>query len=407
MPKAILVAIGDEILKGYTLNTNIHFLSQLLTKHGYAVSEHLSIADDPGVLKSAISAALERADVVITTGGLGPTIDDLTKATLVELMGFTLEYNEEVAEEIRRRYGKIDSIKHQSMLPKGAPTLKNRIGTAWGMVMDRLISLPGVPSEMRQIATEEMIPYLLKTFPPEGELHTREMYVTLKHEGEIDPYLRAHKNDRVQVGIYPAYRHLTVRMSSENEEALEQAVSHFSEEFATFLYTSYDGSIEAGLKELMAEKRLTLSTAESCTGGLIASKITRIPGSSEYYIGGLVTYCNEQKEKMLGVSPDTLEKHGAVSKETVIEMARGLLAMTGSDYGIAISGIAGPDGGSEEKPVGTVYAAIASLQGIEAGLIPIKSRADRELIQLNACNFLLGALYCHIKYNANGFFLEE
>lgn len=403
MPRVVLITIGNEILKGHTLDTNVHFLSQKLSELGVKIVSRITTSDDVTTLKNTLKSALTLADWVVCTGGLGPTCDDLTKQVAADLMGEELVYHEEVACDIQKRFGDIPSIKEQAMLPKGAELFPNLLGTAYGIVLKkqnhRLILLPGVPTEMEQMAEKELFPFLIKQMPPYHR-QTKELYLTQKNEGQVDPFLRLLQNryPAVNIGIYPHYGYLIVRF--ESEQPLEPIIADMHSEFKEYIYSSQDGSIEGAVHECMSSKGLTLSLAESCTGGRIAAKLARIPGASEYFLGSIVSYSNQVKQDMLHVSQSTLSKFGAVSLECVEEMARGAQRLMHSEYALAVSGIAGPTGGSVEKPVGTVYFALAIADRVYAKQVPMKNFNHREVILEMVSNYVLGALYRRVEYDS-------
>lgn len=376
MKTAAILTIGNEILSGRILNTNSQFLSKLLSQHGYKVVSHLAILDDLEVIKEAAEEIVKQVDIVITTGGLGPTCDDKTKEALLSVF-----------------------------FERGA--LANSLGTAPGLILQKgekyLFSLPGVPQEMKQMAEHQLLPFLIEHVREE-EAYVEKLYSLAFHnELEIDPFLRSLKG--IEVGIYPNYGYLSVSLAARGkskEEArakLDKPLVQFEEQFSRYLYAAEDGKLETALCQLFCERGLTLSTAESCTGGLIASTLTKVPGASNYFLGGVVTYSDPQKETLLKVKKETLKKKGAVSKEVVEEMAKGALALFGSDYAIAVSGIAGPGGGTKEKPVGTVWGAIAKKgEQVEGKLLDLKVRKSRELIQIESTNQLLGFLYLKVNH---------
>lgn len=408
MCKIILVSIGAEILKGSTLNTNVHFLSGLLAKRGYQVVHHLVVNDEGAEMIKGIEWAFEGVDVVITTGGLGPTCDDLTKRMAVNYMGYELELNQEVADDLKGRFGAIPSIEEQAQQPKGALLLKNRVGTASGMVMEkgekRLALLPGVPTEMKAMAQSELLPWLEREFPLSDQYETAEFYLSMKNESEVDPFLRelSEQAPHIEMGIYPAYGTLTVRFSS--RQGLGDIPEEFRKCYEPYIYESLDGTIQGAIQQLLISKGKTLVTAESCTGGAISSKLTSIAGASEYFLGGIVSYSNEMKCSILGVAHETLDAHGAVSRETAIEMAQGALEVSGADYAISVTGIAGPGGGTAVKPVGLVFGAICGRGGlIDGGKIPCRSSAPRSVIVEKVSNYLLAALYRRIQFDQGSF----
>lgn len=361
-----IVAIGDEVLSGAIVNTNASYLSRRLSEEGWEVSRHSVVGDNPDQIFFTIQEALKRKSFVITTGGLGPTLDDIT------------------AECASKLY------------PEPPQKMANRVGAAEGMLYPSLALLPGVPREMEAMFEENILPYLRKTFPPK-ERFSAVLHLCLQKEQEVDPLLRELKN--VQAGIYPGYGVLTVRLHAKEKMALENARQKIENAFGDFLYPSKSGKIEEAIHGWFTQNRKTLALAESCTGGMMSSHLTQLAGASEYFLGSFVTYSNELKEKILGVKRKTLEAHGAVSGETVKEMLAGLFKNTVADYGIAVSGIAGPSGGSPDKPVGTVWYALGK-RGEDPEIATYVSPAKtRELIILHTTNRLFGILWKSILKN--------
>ena len=249
--------------------------------------------------------------------------------------------------------------------------------------------VPGVPREMEAMIEKSIIPHLQAKYPEVKPKAFYDVHVMMRNENEVETYLANHK-----FGIYPGYGRVTVRF---DEEA---SASHLQQVLESYIYQSEDGTLEQALSHVMEGK--SVAVAESCTGGTIASKLTRIPGASRYFAGGCVTYTNQMKVDLLGVSEKTLSEHGAVSKETVIEMARGMAKLAKSDYALAVSGIAGPDGGTKEKPVGTVYGAIYANGEVEAGRIPMCQTTVREIVIEKSANFMLALLYRKVVYQKGG-----
>jgi nicotinamide-nucleotide amidase len=398
-----IVAIGNELLAGSVINTNAAWLSQAIQSAGFHVTRHSTLPDDPIVVKKALSEALERSSFVITTGGLGPTCDDLTRQIAADLFDSNLYYNEEVAKELIARFGPdLISLEDQSMVPDKALLLKNPVGTASALVFSDngkvLILLPGVPIEMKAIVSDSLLPFLAKDYPPIKTFFQESVYFHSTRESDIDPSLRELQKQYpyLQIGIYPHASLVTVKLSIEEDASiLEAAKAVLKERFSAILYSSSSGTIEEAIKDRFLEKGLSLSTAESCTGGAISARLASVSGASQYFLGGCVVYSNEMKKKLLEVPEKTLEAYGAVSQETVEAMLEGSLQATGSDYALAISGIAGPTGGSPEKPVGTIWAGVAK-KGQKPQIFHWKLPGTREAKILRATNRLLGALLAHL-----------
>ena len=283
-------------------------------------------------------------------------------------------------------------------MPTKARLLKNRIGTASGLLFSEkgktLVLLPGVPQEMRPMFENELLPILPEYAKREEQLATTMVHFGLLREDDVDPILRElhERYPEMDFGIYPSYGILSVRLTCSNSKTLKACKGALEELFANYLFEDTEGKIEHAIHHLFIERKLKLSCAESCTGGQIAAKITGIPGASNYFVASLVAYSNEMKEELLGVKKATLQTFGAVSREVALEMAQGLIKRTGADYGIAITGIAGPDGGTQEKPVGTVWIAMAQKEGANEA-IRLQLRGSRETITASAVYRSLFFLY--------------
>jgi nicotinamide-nucleotide amidase len=387
-----VVAIGNEVLAGYTVNTNASFISQELSKRGFCVSRHVVLPDERDALQVGLRESLGRADIVIATGGLGPTFDDKTRQIVAELFGVNLYYDEDIAAKLRAKFGDVPSIKNQATIPRGAVILNNDVGTAPGFIFEAqgkmLVILPGVPLEMKSMLLKEVIFRL----PREDDVYRASIYITGIPEIEVDPFLRLlqDKYPRILFGIYPSHGVLGVRLSS--KERIDPAVQAIKGRFRDNIFEAETGTIEEAVQNSFIEKGLTLGLAESCTGGSIASQITKRSGSSEYFRGSVVSYSNDVKKALLGVSQESLEGHGAVSKVVVEQMALGALRVLNTDYVIAVSGIAGPSGGTPEKPVGTVWAAIAGKDGFREAWT-FHSKGDRHAIIQFTVNNTLGKLW--------------
>ncbi|MCX6990662.1 MAG: CinA family nicotinamide mononucleotide deamidase-related protein [Chlamydiae bacterium] len=402
-----VIAIAEEILKGMIINTNSSYISATLSRLGWSSSRHTVLPDEKEALTEGLKEALARSDLVITTGGLGPTLDDITRHVAAELFSSDFTFNKEIAEDLAKRYGKdLPSLADQATVPTKAHILKNAVGTAPGFVFTdkgkTLVLMPGVPPEMQPMLDQEVIPYLKKNFSNNLKPLVETIHFCLINENMLDPLLRQLKNDypSMEFGIYPGYGVLTVTLKSGNTIDLKAARDRIVSEFPTHQFTGSSGKIEEALSTLLKEQKKTLSFAESCTGGLMAHKITSLPGASDFFLGSLVTYSNQMKEQVLKVAKTTLESCGAVSKETVEEMLHGLLEVSQADYGIAVSGIAGPSGGTQDKPVGTVWAAIGE-RGKKPDLFRLDIRGSRQTIILISSIKLLASLYRKIRYGVS------
>lgn len=367
-----IIGIGDEVLYGYVVNSNASFISQQLLEQGYLPARHEVVGDDQEKLKQVLEAALKRRSVVITTGGLGPTVDDWTRKIACELFGVPLEANGEIFQRLKTRYGDaFPTLDDQMMQPKGALLLENALGTASGFIMQDqvrfpdafLIAVPGVPHEMYQMVTKQVIPYLLEKCPVKNGLAFKVLHFVDLGEHHIDPELRKLQKafPHIIFGIYPGFSsvsvHLKVRASEEKDLLL--VAGHLQERFSKNLFESPSGTLSEAVHLECLKQKITLCTAESCTGGLLAASFVKHPDASSYFLGSIVAYANSVKIEQLSVLPETLQEHGAVSMAVTQEMAQNVRKKLGADLGIAVSGIMGPSGATPSKPVGTICASIA------------------------------------------------
>lgn len=371
---AEIVTIGDEILTGHTVNTNAAFIGEHLTEIDCRVSRETTVGDEPAAIATAIKEAMGRADIVIATGGLGPTHDDITRTALVKAFNRPLTPNATARKSLEAFFAargrKLDKInEEQALLPEGAQAVPNAVGTAVGIHIEEngrhFYALPGVPSEMRPMITDFIMPFLATLTKPttaRGVLFTTGVPESKLYE-IVKPVLDQHP--QVKVAFLPGYQGVKIRASAslDSREESAGAVENWKADIRTVLgsaiYSETDEAIEIHIGALLGEKNAKLAIAESCTGGLIAQRITDIPGSSEYFTHGYVTYANEAKVDLLGVKMETLEEFGAVSEQVVRQMAEGAKTKSGAYFAIAVTGIAGPGGGTPEKPVGLVYIAVA------------------------------------------------
>lgn len=403
MHAAEIICIGDELLSGTTVNTNATFISAKLKANGFSIRRQTSIPDEKDLIIETLSESLACVPLVIATGGLGPTVDDLTREAVAELMDCPLEYNQTLANELLSRFGNIDSIENQATVPSKALLLTNTSGTAAGLVFIKassiLIVLPGVPMEMELMLENEVLPYLKRVFP-EVRLPTKErLFFHNIWESTVDPVLRelTCRFPELDIGIYPHHGLLTVAIEGtfrEVEIAKETILLHFEDN----RYESSDGKIATAIQELFIQNNWTLSLAESCTGGAIAARLTSIPGASQYFLGSCVVYSNDLKEKILNIPHEVLLNHGAVSNETSIALAQAVQQKTSSTFSLSTTGIAGPSGGSEEKPVGTIFISFMKENQNPISNI-LKAKGERSFIIERTVNYCLGELYRFAKNN--------
>lgn len=407
---ASIITIGDELLIGQTIDTNSAFIAQELNKIGVWVRRRVAVGDVYDEIWNALDEESKQSDIIIITGGLGPTADDITKPLLCNYFGGKLVVNEEVLahvkylfEKIYRRPGPIlERNLKQAEVPDVCTVLHNARGTAPGMLFHKdrrvYISLPGVPHEMKGLMTSEVIPRLLNEFRMPAIVH-KTVFTAGQGESVIaellkdfEPALPAH----IKLAYLPNYGMVKLRLTAkgnskaEVETELQPYFEKLQELVKEYLVTNEDEGLEIVVGKILKEKNKTMATAESCTGGYIAHLITSVAGSSAWYKGSVVSYDNTVKENLLGVQHETLMSAGAVSKETVIQMANGAVQTLKVDYALATSGIMGPGGGSEDKPVGTVWIAVASKEKTET--LKLNLRFDRQrniaMTAANALNFL-------------------
>ncbi len=371
--KASIITIGDEILIGQIVDTNSAWLGNELALMGIEVTRILTIGDTQTEISAALDMALQDSQLVCLTGGLGPTKDDITKKAICEYVGTGLELDEELREEIEQYFVQrnipfLDAHLQQCYMPVDAKKLTNKMGTAPGMLFQHqqahILSLPCVPYEMKWIFENSFKPLLSTMISEDLHLYHRTIKTIGRGESQIAENI-SDILDEMPEGISIAYLpsvgsvrlRITAKANSDKAKEVDVFVDRISERLGNLVYGYDNTDLGEAFRDIMVERKLTLSTAESCTGGFLAHQLTSTSGSSAYYMGSIIAYDYEPKKKLLNVSPHTLEKCGAVSEETVKEMLSGLLDNLGTDLGIAISGIAGPGGGTPDKPVGTIWLA--------------------------------------------------
>ncbi len=381
--KSEIITIGDEILIGQVIDTNSAWIAQRLNEQGIDVVEITSIQDTPEAIETALTKASKRSELILITGGLGPTNDDLTKLTLAQYYRSEMTFRPEVFGDIedlfKNRDREITELnRQQAEVPEAADVIRNYEGTAPGMWFDRgnyvVVSMPGVPFEMKAMFEKVVFPKIQSRFNTPAIVHRTILTVGLP-ESILAAKLEQWEGQlpkEIKLAYLPNAGRVRLRLSArgQNEgqlsESIETEVQKLHAEIGKYIFGEGTQTLEEVVGNHLRDKGATVSTAESCTGGSIAASLTSIAGSSDYFLGGMVAYSNEVKINQLSVEKELIEKYGAVSQEVVEAMATGAKKLFGSDYSIATSGIAGPDGGSREKPVGTIWVAIAGPNGVSS-----------------------------------------
>jgi nicotinamide-nucleotide amidase len=409
---AEIITIGDEILIGQIVDTNSAWMGEQLNLAGIKVHQITSVSDNAEHIVKALDEAKSRVDLILITGGLGPTKDDITKHTLVKYFNTSLRFDEEVHQHVKAlfaRFGReVTGVNlKQAEVPESCTVIHNANGTAPGMWFNKdgtvFVSMPGVPYEMKKMMGAEILPRLKKKYNLPTIVHR-----TILTQGIGESFLSeiiadwenslAEKNIKLAYLPSPGMVRLRLSASGNDETTLRKTVEEKVEELNKLIpqhiYGYEKDTLEQLVGRLLKEKKQTLSLAESCSGGLIAHLVTSVPGSSAYFMGGVVSYSYESKTNMLGVTMETLEKFGAVSEEVVTQMALGARKEFKTDWAVSASGIAGPDGGMEGKPVGTVWIAVAGPTGVKANKFQFGGDRERNIAvtAITALNMLRKAL---------------
>lgn len=413
--KAEILAVGSELLTPDRLDTNSLFLTEGLNQLGIEVLRKTVIGDHRELLTEAFRGALQRVPLIISSGGLGPTEDDLTRETVAELLGRPLRLNEEILRYIEGRFRSLNRDmppvnRRQAMVPEGAVVLHNPRGTAPGLWLedgDRIVALlPGPPRELKPLFTEEILPRLQRRVAGVRMFH-RELRITGLGESHVEERIRPiytrHADVNTTVLAAPGEIQVHLRMWTDDAKHAntteDELIRSFELALGDRIYAHNSQSLEEVVAELLTQHRATISAAESCTGGLLAERLTRVAGSSAYFLGGVVCYSNELKTAWADVPPELIQSKGAVSAEVAVALAEGIRRRVGSTIGVGITGIAGPSGGSEEKPVGTVHIAIATPSGVkERGT---RYPGEREAIRFQASQSALDLVRLYFLYNGN------
>jgi nicotinamide-nucleotide amidase len=408
MTNISIITIGDELLIGQVIDTNSAWMAQELNKAGFWVNRRVAIGDGRNEILKALDEEYAVAEIILITGGLGPTADDITKPVLCEYFNTTLVINDEALENVKNIFVKIlqrpliERNLKQAEVPASCLVIQNKRGTAPGMLFEKngkiFVSMPGVPHEMKGMMTEQVIPYLRNRFGTNYISHR-----TLLTAGVGESTLADHITDfesalppEIKLAYLPNYGMVRLRLTANASQAggLESQLDHLFSELKSrvkeWMVTDEDISLQEVLGKILTGRKQTLSTAESCTGGYVAHLITSVPGSSAYFRGSVIAYDNTIKKKILGVDPAILSSAGAVSEETVRAMVSGVIRSMETDFAVATSGIMGPGGGSEKKPVGTVWIAAGNAREIltQKFWFRFDRQRNTELTAANVLNLL-------------------
>jgi len=367
-----LVTIGAELLNGARTNTNAAWIGQNVISVGGAIDWHMTVNDEKNTIESALDEVPTSIDVVLCTGGLGPTHDDITSSVLYDYFGAKPEFDEQYWQLLTKKFAARDQDipdinRNQAMKPDIGEVIPNPIGSARGLHLSNksyhLFAMPGVPAEMKSMMTDTILPWIESR--SKSKIHVTVMRTTgimesvlyEKVQGILDDY------PQINVAFLPRFTGVDIRLTTSDKNALNRLVDQISPVIQKYHFGGEGVELEDVVGRLLIKNRKTIATAESCTGGLIGDRLTNISGSSLYYKGGIVAYSNSVKEKTIGVKKETLDSAGSVSEETALEMARGIRNKLNADIGLSTTGIAGPKGGTKEKPVGLVYIAISYDRG--------------------------------------------
>ena len=397
--KAEIICVGTELLLGDILNTNAQFLAKELAALGITVHHQWVVGDNEGRLAELIDQALQRSDLLVFSGGLGPTADDLTKETVAQCFGDTLVFDPAIAEKIRQYF--VSTGRHmpphnekQAMIPQNGGWFENSNGTAPSVWFEkdgkRAVLLPGPPSELKPLWNEQVRPWLAKE--QKQVLHSLLLRISGIGESHVEEKVgHLFENENPTAAIYAKTGEVHIRITAlaENDAEGEKACRAYAKQFYDILgdavYGEDSNDLEHTLVQVLTEKGLTVATAESCTGGLVSQRITQVPGASEVFGFGFCTYANEAKHKLLGVQNELLKTVGAVSSQVASQMAVGAARVSGADIAVSLTGIAGPGGGTPEKPVGLVY--VAACRGDDVYVAKLlQGNRDRQSIRIGSAN---------------------
>ena len=424
-----LINTGSELMLGHVLNTHQQWICRQLADHGYEVTRQVAVADAGPDIQQALREAFVRADLIITTGGLGPTSDDMTRDLIADLLNKELREDATVLANVEnffaaRKRPMPEKTRVQALVPEGAIVLHNRHGTAPGLAIEVqpnpsrhanktswLIMLPGPPRELRPMFNEQVLPLIRERLPLANPFAFRTLKTTGLGESLLEEKIAGPLQQHVAAGLEIGYCARTgevdLRLAARGASAgkiMAEAEQIVRALLGRHIFGEGDEQLETVILRRLTERKQTLALAESCTGGYLANRITNVPGASVVFLAGLVTYSNEAKQKFLGVRAETLAKHGAVSEQVAREMAEGVRRQTGADHALAVTGIAGPGGGTSDKPVGTVFIALATDH--HAFVLNPVNRYDRETFKFvtsqQALELLWRALLNEIRMTSQG-----
>ena len=411
----ILINIGDELLIGQVVNTNAAFIGQQMTAAGFELTDVITIGDDVLAIREAVERAMSKTDVVLMTGGLGPTKDDITKKVICDIFQRELVIDEATLKQVTEMFAArgmelTETNRQQAAVPDGCVVLTNTLGTAPGLWLEKdgkvLISLPGVPFEMEKLIKDEVLPRLKAGKFRSSSLLYKVVQCTNITESGLSDMLEEYEKqlpEGFKLAYLPKPGIIRLRLTAEGNDTeqmqttLDQQFDLLKQQVAEYAFTDEDIELEEVVGRLLVKAGKTMATAESCTGGYIAHLITSVPGSSRYFQGSLVSYSNDIKRDLLNVREDNLKRRGAVSEPVVSDMALNAMGLFDVDYTIATSGIAGPDGGTPEKPVGTVWIAVATPVRLATKEFRFGSRMGRKQIIERAARAALNMLRIEIE----------
>jgi nicotinamide-nucleotide amidase len=393
--KAVILSTGDELTTGQVVDTNSATIADRLFAIGVEVAAVLKVGDDREKLLWAFGQARDLGDLIIGTGGLGPTADDLTTEMVGKFLGRKLKQDEAVATALKQRFAArslawTENNLKQALFPQGATIIPNPVGTAPGFRVEleqgkNLIWLSGVPREMTAMLNETVLPWIAQQKGDAARIAACTFKIHGLTESKLDELVKPVKlGTHAKLSFRAHFPDLTLRVTVSGGASRAKDFTEIRQQLRQilrpYIYAEGEATLEEVVGWLLLDQHRSLALAESCTGGLLSQRITRIAGSSAYYLGGAVTYSNDTKVRFLGVQPTTLEKHGAVSRETALEMSQGIRERTGADVGLSVTGIAGPSGGSAAKPVGTVWVSIAMKTFHEARLFQFHGERERVIL---------------------------
>jgi nicotinamide-nucleotide amidase len=413
---AEIIAVGSELLTPYRQDTNSLWLTDALNRLGIRIIHKSVVGDSPAEMHSTFGHALGRSQLVIACGGLGPTDDDRTRQTVADLLGRKLRLDENIVREIEERFRRFarampEINKRQAMVPEGATVLPNPNGTAPGLWLESdgriVILLPGVPAEMKSIF-DAQVRQRLERISSDERLFTRDLRITGLGESDVEtrvrPLYELYPDTETTILASPGAVQLHPRIWSRNAAQAEKLLDEITQRMALalgeHLYSMHGETLDEVVARILTENRATIAVAESCTGGMLAERLTNLGGSSVYFLGGVVCYSNELKTSMVGVPKEMIESKGAVSSEVALALADGIRKRTGATIGVGITGIAGPGGGTPEKPVGLVHIALADEHGPREQAQRYRYPGNRERIRNFATQSALDAIRRHFLFPA-------